>query len=786
MATDIILKKSSVAGRAPSAADLEYGELALNYRDGRLYYKTHLNAINSFGSIDDVIGEVDNVYYVAKNGSDQNNGKSLARPFATLGAALTAAAAQRALNPFPTGEGITIFLKSGNHFVDNPVVLPAKVAIMGDNLRTTSIIPNYPTRDVIRVNNGSYINGVTFRNHLKGETAQELAANGGYASAAVSFDPNAGTIVLSPYVQNCTSYTTTGTGMRIDGSLVKGNIRSMVMDAFTQINEGGYGIHIINGGYAQLVSVFTVCCDIAILCESGGQCSIANSNSSFGNYGLKAGGVLPRSLFGDEDTQQMGQIVGTQNAGYTFRITGLPTQPRIAVNDALSFDSIANQYFSIFKVTPVQSVEFNYNRDKCERDTRLIVDSIALDVLYESTSESIFAGLQYWTQNNYVGTITTEITQTVAAINYVKTSAKSIVLAASNAQQESVVDNRFNDILSILQSGVAELTDSIVSNGLALTDASTLAAYNALLANKATIASNTIAFINSTYQGFVYNQITCARDVGYIIDSVAFDLLHGGNKQSKKSGAYYYSYANGTTQVPGEMSQVAGAYNFIKTIVGKIVKAEPITSPYQNLVPQITNLPAATDAQTTELINRIELITDIITQGPSIVAAKIPINLTRSSNPDALDAFNLLTANRNFIAAETIKFIDNQFNTFDVELDELVNATIPDNTTVRIWQRSLITSSGHTFEYVGAGTDMLSTRPPAGGALPVDGGVPIQENEIVEELGGKIYFTSTDHKGDFRIGGELVINRASGTIEGDTFDKSLFAVLTPYILALEG
>jgi hypothetical protein len=49
-----------------------------------------------------------------------------------------------------------------------------------------------------------------------------------------------------------------------------------------------------------------------------------------------------------------------------------------------------------------------------------------------------------------------------------------------------------------------------------------------------------------------------------------------------------------------------------------------------------------------------------------------------------------------------------------------------------------------------------------------------------------VNFTSTDHKGDFRIGGDLVINRQSGTIEGATFDRSLFAVLTPYILALEG
>ena len=39
MSNKFLLKKSSVAGRVPTPSDLEYGELALNYTDGRLYYK---------------------------------------------------------------------------------------------------------------------------------------------------------------------------------------------------------------------------------------------------------------------------------------------------------------------------------------------------------------------------------------------------------------------------------------------------------------------------------------------------------------------------------------------------------------------------------------------------------------------------------------------------------------------------------------------------------------------------------------------------------------------------
>lgn len=48
MASKIILKKSSESGKIPQS--LEYGELALNYADGVLYYKTSNNQITQLNS----------------------------------------------------------------------------------------------------------------------------------------------------------------------------------------------------------------------------------------------------------------------------------------------------------------------------------------------------------------------------------------------------------------------------------------------------------------------------------------------------------------------------------------------------------------------------------------------------------------------------------------------------------------------------------------------------------------------------------------------------------------
>ena len=52
MASKVILKKSSVAARVPVAGDLVYGELALNYTDGKLYYlKADGTTVGTLGDV---------------------------------------------------------------------------------------------------------------------------------------------------------------------------------------------------------------------------------------------------------------------------------------------------------------------------------------------------------------------------------------------------------------------------------------------------------------------------------------------------------------------------------------------------------------------------------------------------------------------------------------------------------------------------------------------------------------------------------------------------------------
>jgi len=67
MSNRFLIKKSSVAGRIPLAGDLEYGELALNYTDGKLYYKTSSNSIASLVGGDNYV-QIDRQSYTATAG----------------------------------------------------------------------------------------------------------------------------------------------------------------------------------------------------------------------------------------------------------------------------------------------------------------------------------------------------------------------------------------------------------------------------------------------------------------------------------------------------------------------------------------------------------------------------------------------------------------------------------------------------------------------------------------------------------------------------------------------
>lgn len=228
------------------------------------------------------INSAPNVFYVAKDGNDNNNGTSIDNAKLTIASAVGLAQSSSVIK-----------VMSGNYVESNPIVVPAFVAVVGDDLRSVKVLPSNATQDLFHVNKGCKLANMTFSGHTA-------------PAAAVAFPTDGATNVgggkwKGPYIQNCTSDTTTGTGIRVDGDKAV-KTKSMNVDAFTQYNQGGVGVAVTNEGYAQLVSVFTICCDKAITCHAGGQADLANSNCSFGTFGLVANGKGSEQFIGTVTT----------------------------------------------------------------------------------------------------------------------------------------------------------------------------------------------------------------------------------------------------------------------------------------------------------------------------------------------------------------------------------------------------------------------------------------------------------------------------------------------------
>lgn len=262
----------------------------------------------------------ENVVYVSLNGDDANDGRSLATPVKTV---------KRGMEIADTLNGVSgkvaVKVATGTYTEDCPILIPANVALLGDDVRGVSIQPLVEASDVFYMYGGSYVWGITVRN---------------YTGKAFSFPPppypSAGTFYVSPYIQNITSYTTTGTTVEIDGDMVDNtSTKGFILGFITNINRGGVGLRMKNRAYSQAVNIYSIACDIGVDVQSGSFISLIGSDNGIGNYGLKASGG---------DLEFTGEILGTLNVGDTsINIANVSSDPR--TNNGILVGTDTNMYF---------------------------------------------------------------------------------------------------------------------------------------------------------------------------------------------------------------------------------------------------------------------------------------------------------------------------------------------------------------------------------------------------------------------------------------------------------
>ena len=539
--------------------------------------------------------ETNNAIWVSVDGNDANSGLLEGDAKRSIGGAAAIAEA-----------GDTIIVRSGVYHEENPIGLRTDVAVSGEDLRLVTVVPNNDDKDVFHVRRGCLVQNLNFAGSTSSTlvtgaavafpplTNAEKAVSGYIALGPANEGPRKGNPAFggrykSPYVRNCTNFMTGSIGMKIDGNHVSSNytgtvnlgqdLKSMVCDSFTQYNEAGIGVSLTNRGYAQLVSIFTISCEKAIYADTGGQCDLTNSNSSFGVFGLYADGVS------------------------STEYTGVVTSTSIAEQDS-------------FLLADVKDTSNNFRKPF---DGQAAFFKVDLDDFADSPA-------------------TGTMTQPFQLVRSIK------VLDGGSGYIQSAPPNIIVDIPQGPEGIRAELSANVSAAG--------------------TITS--------------------------------VDVIASGRNFLPNSGS-------GPTQAIG------------------------LTTSLSSGTPAI-----------------LEVVTD-----------PIYFTVDTATEPSAVVGLSTLS------------------------LNEFVPYSIAKGTDIEFRRISRIITSSHSFEYVGAGTDINR-------ANPFQGGEPIPANEIVAINGGQVPFTSTDQKGNFRIGQGLEINQTTSTISGRDFNRAIQANLTPLILALGG
>ena len=174
--------------------------------------------------------------------------------------------------------------------------------------------------------------------------------NSGILTATLSPSQGTGPITKGPYIRNCTNFIANSIGAKIDGfNADVGDLGDTVgvqgsfnVDSYTQYNQGGIGVSVTNGAYAQLVSIFTICNDRAIYSGGGGQLDLTNSNSSFGREGLVSEGT------GDNDSKCLDRYSAT-----------VGTTTNTSVNYSRGNNVVTVQGVGTFRPYRGQSIFFN-------------------------------------------------------------------------------------------------------------------------------------------------------------------------------------------------------------------------------------------------------------------------------------------------------------------------------------------------------------------------------------------------------------------------------------------
>ena len=743
--TRIKLKRSTTAAVVPTTSNLLDGEVAVNIADRKVYVrnggsiievanqKPNTGEVTTSMFATDVTNGPGQTFYVAKNGSDVTtltnggaNGKHPDTPFLTVAKALSVATS-----------GDTINVGTGTFQEIFPLTVPDGVTLRGANLRSTQIYPTSGTNDL----NAFILQGDS---HVSDLTVKDFFYNSGNDTGygfvcASSLDSE-----RSPYIERVSVLTKgsvtsasdpygfsqgdAGRGAKLDGAQFSSNSieAAVLFNEVTFIVPNSVGLLVTNGVRVEWLNSFVYFAAEGIKGVQG-----ATGRAGAGQTRLKLSGVsgtfdAAEVIYQLADSFQSGTY---SRSGTTVTITKNShgcQNGDVIYADFISgggtdgYYTVANVATNTFEVTDTASGTTSGNITYKKADAYGTI----------TTNDGTYLLINGKGTGEFTTGVPTGKTGVIAGDAQLDTAQKqfgtaSLLLDGTTDQLTFPTDQDFGfgttnfAIECFIRPSSVTGTQYFVD----FRDASASDTAPVLYLDGTTLhyaVGNTSQISGGTLATNTWYHVAVARSGG-----TTKLFLDGA-----ELGTYSDSNDYGATKPLGIGGDYAGANEFAGHI--DEIRVSKASARYT------AAFTAPSAAFTTDLFTVLLLHFDGTDGSTTITDSGKGVKDIRSSGGDS--ATSLLTADYAQFGAE-LRSISSA-NVYGTK------GAIADGAGVKL----LLTA--HNFAYIGSGADFTN-----------DPDLAVPANEVTETNGGRIFYSATNEKGDFRIGDAFVVDQETGNVQ---------------------
>lgn len=692
-------------------------------------------------------------------------GQSWRTAFASIKRALAEVA------KFPEKE-CTVRVSSGKFYEDNPLIIPQpKTAVIGDNLRTTTICPLNHGQDLFKIDSGTYLNYMVFEDNYRG----------GFG------------ILDSSNQVNPREMSATATTLRLfPGHTIK-DTPGRFKDAANLVRANRLYIDAQVIDYNALPIIDAVIADLRIMGNINSIEAIAVNNPT---KITQTKDLILSAIRGDLPNSEANQTSGTDfnslNPGGVNYDTG----------DCANVESAAATLVDL-----ISAIAAGNPPPKANTGTLLLVNQEWMQIASLNGNDLVIGsrGVFNTTATRHISG--SKCTQNAKAFRYAAAFKDGVNIFLSpyiqNCSNISVLGR------TVLKSdGSGELDDTKTLAGGILVD-------GGVLANTSPIASMVMDAFTQIVSGSVgfhhkrngYSQLVSVfqvfEDIGILCESGAYTSVTNsatnfGNYALKAVGfsdttfPFYEGTLVGAENVnlgfnntPSNIfeSTFANAGNNQTRVtltleadkIGQFVVGQTITVAGHSVAAANGTGLLVTNVQASD--RTISYIVDIpfgsgiaaggqtgtvtITQGRQVTRLSIS-GFTSIPLPNYVVKVRILGTSNFYTRTDELEYIVEEATPFNnsgitvVTLQVLWEGALPGNTAIELRRPSTINSSSHTFEFIGSGINYT--------ALPENGGVTDPQTQTVEVNSGRVYCSATDQDGNFTVGPFFNVDLKSGKV----------------------